>query len=488
VKDISEVKLSIRGVILIALCTAVYIGCLYFLPQKMRLLLVIGAALIIAFMAKPRPIFWLSLLPLIFISGGTTLKIGEFNPAIATLVMIMFTFFYIADRIIRNEPLFVPSPFLFFFIVSVLIQISSVFISIHVHDQYTFNAIREGSSIFLFFPMAVIIPVLCINEKVFNRILRAIVSALFFASLIGVLQYFSIADFSRADIGIGYLYRGRISSLFGNPNIFACYLEIAIPLGIAQIFREKSKKWKIFSLTAVALGLLSVLYTFSRGGLVFTFIGGVVILIYAFRSKLWIPVLIIVGILSLLIMNAETFDRQISFFTNPEAQAIQPTILHRYVAYQGFLNQFSESPITGCGWGAREFYWGRSIIYSFWEVRHCISTQTISRFGGLNSLILNHAVKGGIISVISVILIFAVIIAAFIKALKMGGGIIAVAIIAGNLCFFGHQIIDNTLRFPTVNSLFWIVTGLLLALTSSGLVKSDTDTGKNLNSNRLYDI
>ena len=455
------------------------------MPQKMRLMLFLGTAFLTVFLAKPKPGFWFPVLPLVFISGGITLKIGEFNPAIATLVMMMFSFFYIADRIIRNEPLFVPSPFLFFFMIAIFIQITSVFISIHVHEQYAFNAIREGSSIFLFFPMAVILPVLCINEKMFNRILRAIVSALFLASLIGVLQYFSIADFSRVDIGIGYMYKGRIASLFGNPNIFACYLEIAIPLGIAQIFREKSKNWKMFSSAAVVLGLLSVLYTFSRGGLVFTFIGSVAILIYAFRSKLWIPVLIIIGALSLLIINADTFERQISFLTNPEEQATQPTILHRYVAYQGFLDQFAESPIIGCGWGAREFYWGRSLIYSFWEVRHCVSTQTISRFGGLNSLILNHAVKGGIISLSSVILIFVVIFAAFIRALKKGGGIIAVAIIAGNLCFLGHQIIDNTLRFPTVNSLFWIVVGLLLALTAPGLVKSDTATGKNVNSPEL---
>ena len=108
-------------------------------------------------------------------------------------------------------------------------------------------------------------------------------------------------------------------------------------------------------------------------------------------------------------------------------------------------------------------------IYSFWEVRHNVSTQRLRRFGGLNSLFLNHAVKGGIISVISVLLLIAATFSVFLKAFRNGGGIIAVAIAAGLISFMGHQILDNVLRFPTVNSFFWFVIGLLLAFATLGL-------------------
>ena len=109
------------------------------------------------------------------------------------------------------------------------------------------------------------------------------------------------------------------------------------------------------------------------------------------------------------------------------------------------------------------------MVYSFWEVRHDVSTHGIRRFGGLNSLILNQAVKGGIISVIYVLVLIAAIFSAFLRALRKGGGIIAVSIAAGLVSFMGHQIFDNVLRFPTVNSFFWFVTGLLLALATLGL-------------------
>lgn len=487
IMDISEYKLNFRGVIIILLLTAFYFVCFFYLSQKVRYVLFAGMIFITVFMVKPKPGFWLPILPLIFIAGGPTIPTGDFNPAISTIIMMVFTFFFIADRILWNEPLFVPSRYLFFFFIAIFIQICSVFISIHLNGQYPPNAIRDGSSLFLFFPLAVIIPYICKTESKFNKLLRAVLIALLVASAIGVMQYFSVTSFSRVDINFGYLFRARIASLFGNPNIFAGYLEMGIPIAIALFFREKSMKWKITAVATIVLGVLSVLYTFSRGGLFCSFIGCGITLLYVFRSKVLIPVFLAVVAVLTLISYADTFERQMAFFMNPTAHMTQPTILHRFVSYRGFLNQFAESPVTGVGWGARNFYWGRSRIYSFWEVRSCVSTEKILQFGGLNSLFLNHAVKGGLISLAAVLLVFATIFAALFRAIKKGGGVIAVAIGAGIFSFMTHQIIDNTLRYPTINSQFWILSGLLLVLVKSFSEESDTDTDKNLHSLQLDD-
>ncbi len=476
--NISVCRLNLRGIIAMLLLTAVYFVCFFYLPQKMRYLLFAGTALVVIFFVRPKPGFWLPLLPLVFMAGGSTLPTGSFNIAIATMVMTAFTFFYIADRLLWNKPLFVPSPYLFYIFIAILIQVLSVFISIHLHGQHRWNAIRDGSSLFLFFPLAVIIPSICRTENKYNQLLRAIVIAILAAAAIGVMQYFSITSFSRVDMSLGYVYRGRVASLFGNANIFAGYLELGIPLAIALFFREKDVRWKITAAAAVVLGVLSILYTFSRGGLICAFIGCGITLMYIFRSKVWIPVLLGVLAVFSLIKSADTFERQMSFFMNPKAHLNQPTLLHRYITYRGFFNQFAESPVTGVGWGAKEFFWGRSRIYSFWEVRHGKSTERILTFGGLNSLFLNHAVKGGIVSVVSVLLVFAAIFAAFLKAFRRGGGAVAVALAAGIFSFMIHQIIGNQLRFPTVNSQFWFVSGLLLVLATSDFRKPDREEKK----------
>ncbi|MCK4806234.1 MAG: hypothetical protein KAT09_01235, partial [Candidatus Aegiribacteria sp.] len=93
--NISVCRLNLRGIIAMLLLTAVYFVCFFYLPQKMRYLLFAGTALVVIFFVRPKPGFWLPLLPLVFMAGGSTLPTGSFNIAIATMVMTAFTFFYI---------------------------------------------------------------------------------------------------------------------------------------------------------------------------------------------------------------------------------------------------------------------------------------------------------------------------------------------------------------------------------------------------------
>ena len=162
--SISEYRLKIRGVIILLLFVVVYFAFFFNMSQRIRHLTFIGTALITILLVRPKPGFWLPFLPMAFIAGGATLPMGEFNPALATIGLIAFTFFYVADRILSNQPLFVPSRYLLFITIAILIQVCSVFISIPHHGQYAWNAIRDGSSLFLFFPLAVIIPSICKTE------------------------------------------------------------------------------------------------------------------------------------------------------------------------------------------------------------------------------------------------------------------------------------------------------------------------------------
>lgn len=456
-------RLTAAGVLVLLLGTALYFFCLFYLPPVMRYLLFGGLGFLVVFFLRPVPSFWLLALPVAFMTGGSTIPTGEFNPAMATIVLLAFTAFFVIERLIWNRPLFLPSRPLFWIMIALFIQAISIFISIHVKGQYPWNAIREGSGLYLFLPMAVIVPVLCSKEDCLLKMLRAVVIALLTASVIGVAQYFSITDFSRVDIGLGYLYRGRVASLFGNGNIFAGYLELTIPLSLALFFRERSTSWKVVSLSAAILGILSVLYTFSRGGLISVFIGAGLTLMYVFRSKPWIPVLLGFIAVMLLFQYGDTFERQLSFFSDPQKQITQPTILHRYVSYRGFIQQIRESPILGIGWGAREYFWGRSRLYSFWEVRHTVSTSTIRLFGGLNSLFFNQAVKAGAIGVLSVLTMFAAVYSAFFRAMRRSREkIVTVAVTAGIFSFMIHLVVDSLILYPTVNSMFWISVGILL--------------------------
>ncbi len=459
-------RLTLRGVLLILVLTGLYFACYFSLNTKMRLALIGGVVGITALLVFSEPGSWMPVLPLILTAGGATIHLGEFNPAVATLIMLLFTFFYVASRVLWNRSLFVPSPYLGLLVVALLIQVVSIFISIHVNEQYPLNAIRDGSSLFLFFPLAVMVPVFTRTTDDVRKMHRALVVTAGILSLIGIFQYFTLKGFYRVDMSIGYIYKGRVASLFDNPNIFAGYLEMSIPLAIALFFREKSLKWRLVSMATIVMGILSVLYTFSRGGLFGVFLGCGLTLLYIFRRRVWIPIIMGIAAVAILVMNADTFQRQMSFFMSPEENIYQPTILHRFVTYKGFIRQAKETPLLGVGYGAREYYWGRSRLYSFWEVRFARSTSPIMSFGGLNSLFLNNLVKGGAVSLLSLLLVFVAIYAASYRILKDRGKLttLCVAITAGMLSFNAHQFVGNQLRFPTVNAIFWFTAGLLIAI------------------------
>jgi len=417
-----------------------------------------------AFLVFPRPISWLYVLPFgFFVLGGRVFEIGEFFPASSTLVVILFTIFYLLDRIVWNERLFVPSKMLLLIGLAIVVQAVSMAVSIHLHGQYPLNAFRDAVSIYQFSPLLVIFPVLLSRPDRMDSFLRVLVFVIILVALSGIMEYHSIGSFERTDMGIGYVYKGRVSGFFRHPNVLAAFLELGVPLSLALFFRERKIGWKLLSLAAVLLGILSVLYTFSRGGLLFLFVGLAITLFWRFRRRLLIPVLLLVLFVLVLLATSDVFERQMGFFTDPMGSLTEPTILHRFITYRGFIHQIMESPVTGVGWGAREFFWGRTMIYSFWEVRHAVSHKTLKIFGGLNSMFLNQALKGGIISLTAVFLVITAIIVGTVKAMRRGHGIIVIGLAAGLVGFYGHQTVGNQIQWQMANAAYWVSISLVAA-------------------------
>jgi O-antigen ligase len=451
-------------VITLLLLTAGYLGLMMYFPPMVRYAVVMGTALLIALFWIPRPSSWLMAVPMVVILGGSNFSLGEFYPAYLTIALFAYFAFYLLDKIIWNDPFPALSPPHRMVVLALLLQGVSIVISIHFHGQHALNAVREGSGPFMFFPLAFIVPDLCRNSNRLLTLSRACALALLLAGAFGVIEYFSISGFSRIDMSLGFVYRGRVASFLGNANVFAGYLEMTTPFVLALALWEKPGKWKILAYTAAILGVLSVLYTFSRGGLLALGLGCGLVMLLWFRRRLWLPALIFAVFIFLLLSNTETFERQMSFFLNPGSQMSQPSLLHRYVTYQGLWHQFSESPLIGFGWGAREFYWGRTQIYTFWAIQHSVSAYPISSFGGLNSILLSFAVKGGLISLAALFLLAVAGTAAFIRGIRRKVAFPWVfGISAGLLSLSVHQLMDNFLQWPQISGFFFLYLGILIA-------------------------
>jgi O-antigen ligase len=452
-------------VLLLLLLTAGYLALMFFFAAQTRYLALMVTVLVVSLFCFPRPSSWLMAIPLILLFGSGNIPIGDFYPAYLTIALFAYFAFYLLDKIIWNDPFPVITLPHRLILLALLIQGVSIAISIHYHGQYPLNALREGSGPFLFFPLAFIVPDICRDQERLQKLSRVCILGLLVAATFGVMQYFSISGFSRTDMSLGFIYKGRVASLLGNANVFAAYLEMTIPfiMALALWGGRTSGRWRIVSFLAISTGILSTLYTFSRGGLLAMVLGCGIVLVFWFRKQLWLPVLIFGIFIFVLIRSAETFERQMSFFLNPESQLTQPSLLHRYITYGGLWHQFSQAPLTGFGWGAREFYWGRTQIYTFWAIRHAVSSAPIASFGGLNNLLLSFAVKGGLVSLTALFLLTAAVVSAFVKGIGKAAFPWLIGISAGMLGLAVHQLMDNFLQWPQISSFFWLYFGILIA-------------------------
>lgn len=421
-------------------------------------------------LARPDPRQWLLAMPLAISLGYAEVFIGPYPVILGTVFTGMSYMIYFMSKAATLEP--VPRIRLFsgLLVAAYAAQVVSIFISVYIHEQHAINAVREGHKFFFPALLVLIITDWYSTRKSFDAMLRALVVTLLVMTLYGNYQFYSGLAYSTGEVAAGYDIVGRVySTIRGGANSYSGYLELMVPTALAAGFHFKAKGWRLAAWLAAGLGFQNGLLTYSRGAFLTIFLSCLAYLAYRFRRMAWIPVVLVVILTGIILVNAERFERQLNVFTDPRAVAMESTILHRYVIYAGFIRDIRENPVTGVGWGAREFFSSGSSLYSFWEVRHERSIHDIPWFGGLNSLFFDMALKGGIASVLSLALIIASVVAASARALKsLGTGDISIGIISGMAGFGVHQLVDNLLQWPQTGAVFWIMLGLLGALGGKG--------------------
>ncbi len=450
-----------------------FTACILMLPGYMVLPMMLLPGIPFLFFFMPDPRRWLLLLPLAIALGYTEISLGPFP----LLLAVAFLFFgYLVYFLAKTASCSPAPPFGVFsrlLMFAYLAQMTSLFVSIHVNGQHVLNAVRESHKFFI----PALLPLIILDwygEKGwFDRMLKAFVLTLLVLSVYGVYQFHSGSAWSVGEVASGYHIAGRaFSTIRGGANSYSGFLELTVPASLAAAFYFRSKSWKAVCFTAVGLGILNGLYTYSRGGFLTISLSCIIYLIYRFRRKVWVPIISAAVFIGVVAGNAQTFERQVVMITDPSSVVFEATLLHRYVSYSRYLMDIRANLLSGVGWGAKEFYSGGSSLYSFWEVRHEQSTEHIRNFGGLNSLFFDMVLKGGIASALSLLLIIALAVYASLKALRYRcESDLAVGFVSGLAAFGTHQIVDNLLQWPQTGSFFWISLGMLAVLGREHTVK-----------------
>lgn len=456
-----------RGSVVVAGMLVLYFTwCLLMLPGGMLVPAMLIPGLPFLLFAIPDPRRWLLLLPLGIALGYSEVSFGQFPFFLGTLFLFCGYLIYLVAKTASCSPSPRFGTFARLVLLAYLAQMASVLVSIHVHGQHVLNAVRESHKFFIPALLPFIIMDWYGDVVWFHRILKAVVVTMLVLTIYGVYQFLSGAAWSLGEVASGYQIAGRaFSTIRGGANSYSGFLELTVPTTLAAAFHFGEKRWKAICFTAVGLGILNGLYTYSRGGFLTISLSCLAYLVYRFRRKVWVPILSVLVFAGAVAGNAEKFNRQLVMLTNPSSIVIEATLLHRYVSYNRFILDIKANPVTGVGWGAREYFSSGSSLYSFWEVRHERSTDHIREFGGLNSLVFDMVLKGGVASALSLLLLASAAVYVSSKALKFRtGSDLPVGMVCGLTAFGIHQTVDNLLQWPQTGSFFWIILGLLAVL------------------------
>ncbi len=430
----------------------------------------LGALGISAFvLTLPRSRVMVLLAPIVFTATSTfTFDWGSFYPSAPKIIMAGILVFYILEKVVWNESPPLRTPQMKLLGLFVLTLAVSCVTSIHLIGQHPLNAVREALTYITFAPLMIMVADLFSTRRSLAAMTAVLIAVYFAAALVGVLEYNTATTFYRTDMGIGYVFSTRVASIMGNPNVFAGYLELTTPLALALAIYHRRTWVRVSALAITIAGVLSTLYTFSRGGLISLVIGCGIVLFYRFRRRIWVPVTVLIVFVLFLGATAGIFERQVNFFTNPTETITQPTLLHRYFSYRSVFREFTESPLLGEGWGARPFFWGRTRLYSFWEIRHTVSHVQIDKFGGLNSFYLTFLVKAGLVGAMALLILLLMVATTCLRAIRHADPIWGIGIAGGMVAFLGHQTMDNFLQWHFVAPFFWIHLGLATAAARVG--------------------
>lgn len=409
---------------------------------------------------------WLLLLPVLFTFGSSIFELGPLYISATTIFVVTSFILYVVNKAVgfKRFPEF-PLP-VYLVLLAYLAQLASMFMSLHFHENTVGNTIREAHKLFI---AASLIPLIYDwygRGDWFMKMLKMLVFMLLVMSLYGIYQYHFGNLETVGERASGFDLAGRIYSTFhGGPNPYSGVLELLIPTALASLFVFKTKLWKFVAFAAILLGVQNIMYTFSRGGFLTVTASCFVYLVYRYRTKVWVPVLVLSIFIGGVVANEEDFKRQLTVFGDTGALFLDSSLLHRYVSYKGYLTQIANSPVYGVGWGSREFFHGGTAFYSFWEVRHEYSVDKIKSFGGVNSLVLEMPLKGGIFSLLALLLLIGAAWVTFSRMLKQEKEkSLGVGMMCGLSGFGAHQVVDNLIPWPQTGAFFWLVFALLISL------------------------
>ena len=187
------------------------------------------------------------------------------------------------------------------------------------------------------------------NKKQVWLLLRLLCIASLPCAILGVYQYMNpeqLTGWQDADM-FGDI-AGRIVSFFENPNVYGEYLIIIIMINLGVVLHATRIKSKILYLITLALNVLCIFLTYSRG----CWIGvAVALMMFLFiKHRKWFVAAICLGFVALFFLPESIINRILSI-----GNLADTSTSYRMYIWEGTVHMLKDFWVTGVGVGTDAF-------------------------------------------------------------------------------------------------------------------------------------
>lgn len=185
-----------------------------------------------------------------------------------------------------------------------------------------------------------------------HRCFVALVSSATAVSVIGIAQYF-FGALNRSTMDMRYFsdIKGRVTSLFDNPNVLGFYLVAIFPITLYFLVRAKGLRNKLWLLLATASMVLCTVFTWSRGAWLAMLLSTFLFLLIYTRKTLRYFLLSLLSIPFLAFLLPQTVIRRFLSIGN----LADSSTTYRLYTWRGTLDAISDYWTGGVGYGTATY-------------------------------------------------------------------------------------------------------------------------------------
>ena len=421
------------------------------------------------------------LVPLIFLRH---LK-DSFNlpkTALAQLLICMAFLIWLVRMNLRREYTLIKSPLSLPLFVFLGIEVLSVMWAENIHVSLSF-VLQDVA-----FGVLVVIVIHTVRtEKLFRKIILAVVFTAFTVALLGLLQYFKLDVLSLFPGG-----EGMIFSTIGHYNFLAAYLVTVVPSSLVMALMSKTPKRRVLFGFVFSVLLFTVLLTKSRGAWL-GLLAALSVLLFGFlsqrdrrrmvRRKKVLQSLMVGATMSLLLLaigihiasqicvrrDGYTLkDWMVHFVASTTQRAVSTfyigtgSAMYRRMIWIPTLHMIKENPLKGVGKNNFQIQYPKYTPEKY-KKRLGILTHRGTK---VHNEYLQIWAELGFIGLLAFLGVLFVVLHTGIRILKRyrekerNRYLLQLGILTGMIAVTVHSMVSNPLRIPTSSMHFWLFAGL----------------------------